>query len=141
MRKKEKKKKGSNNEEKLLKLKDLSDNRLLSLGETAASSKEKAKKGKEKDSAESQEQSPAADGDQGQQASSQDPAADADGQEAAANTDGQENSEITLVDLPSMDTLTTEEEAPKETEIDLSSALRVSDMYANAMPFFFCLKR
>ncbi|RPJ61258.1 MAG: hypothetical protein EHM12_05475, partial [Dehalococcoidia bacterium] len=58
--KKEKKKKASKNEEKLLKLTDLSDSRLLSQGETAAASKDKAKKGREKDSAGPEEQAPAA---------------------------------------------------------------------------------
>ena len=115
--KKEKKKKApGNKEEKLLKLKELPDNRLLQQGETAASSKGKAKN--EKASAESQEESPAAAEDQNQEAAAQEPVADAD---------GQENDGMTLADLPSMDTLTTEDEAPKETEIDLMSVFESED--------------
>jgi hypothetical protein len=123
--KKEKKKKSSkNDEEKLLKLKDMSDSRLLSQGETAAASKDKPKKAKENEAAESQVQSPAPAEGENKEAAAQEPVADAAADQGPMVD---ENGEVILAELPSMDTLTEEEEAPKEAEIDLMSVFESED--------------
>jgi hypothetical protein len=94
-------------EEKLLALKDLPDNKLLPQGEASSSSKESQKPPKEP------EEHAAVDAQNNDQ--------------AKADAGDQENSEVTLPDLPSMDTLTTEEEAPKEVELDLMSVFQSED--------------
>jgi hypothetical protein len=111
--KKEKKSKSPKmGKEELLALKDLPDNRLLPQGEASSSSKESQKDEMQKASKEPEEH------------------ATTDYQntdQAQADAGDQENSEVTLPDLPSMDTLTTEEEAPKEEELDLMSVFQSED--------------
>jgi hypothetical protein len=111
--KKEKKSKSPKmGEEKLLALKDLPDSRLLPQGEAASSSKESPKNDKQKLPAEPEEHA----------------AADAkNNDQAEADAGDQANSEMTLPDLPSMDTLSAEEEAPKEEELDLMSVFQAED--------------
>lgn len=117
--KKEKKGKGAKvQEEKLLKLKEMPDSRLLSQGTADASSKDKAGEGSEKPTGEIQDKSPVAAGGEGAEASAQ---------EAPVSAEGQDDAPLDLPDLPSLDTLTTEEEAPKEEEIDLMSVFETED--------------
>ncbi|MCX6005699.1 MAG: hypothetical protein NTZ34_00335 [Chloroflexi bacterium] len=111
--KKEKKSKSpKKGEEKLLALKDLPDNRLLPQGETSATSKGARQDEQQKPSWESQEKAAnnAKDNDQ-----------------TEADAGDQANAEVTLPDLPSMDTLSSEEEAPKEEELDLMSVFQAED--------------
>ena len=112
-KKKEKKSKApKTREDKLLELKELPDNRLLPQGEASASPKGARQDEQQKPSGESQEQA----------------ANDAkDNDQAAADAGDQANAEMTLPDLPSMDTLSSEEEAPKEEELDLMSVFQAED--------------
>jgi type IV secretory pathway VirB10-like protein len=112
-KKKEKKSKAPKiREDRLLELKELPDNRLLPQGEAAASSKGTQQDEQQKTSQEPQEKA----------------AVDAkDNDQAEAGADDQSNAEMTLPDLPSMDTLTSEEEAPKEEELDLMSVFQAED--------------
>jgi hypothetical protein len=117
--KKEKNKKEKNSkapkdgEEKLLALKELPDNRLLPPGESDASTKGDRQDEQQKPSRESQEQA----------------AVDAKNKDqAGADAGDQADAEVTLPDLPSMDTLSTEDEsAPKEEELDLMSVFQAED--------------
>ena len=111
--KKEKKSKvPKNREDKLLELKELPDNRLLPQGKAAASPKGAQQDEQQKSSQEHQEKA----------------AVDAkDNDQAEAGAGDQENAEMTLPDLPSMDTLSSEEEAPKEEELDLMSVFETED--------------
>ena len=109
--KKEKKSKSPKmGEEKLLDLKELPDNKLLPQGEASSSSKESQKNETQKPPIEPEEHA----------------AVDAKNNDQA-EADAGENSEVTLPDLPSMDTLTSEEEAPKEEELDLMSVFQSED--------------
>jgi hypothetical protein len=119
--KKEKKKKEPNvREEKLLKLKELPDNRLLKQNEAPALSKDASKDEsgqKDKTSSESDGKAEVNAGETKQR--------EATAGEAAA---GQENADVALPDLPSMDTLTEEEDtAPKEDTLDLMSVFETED--------------
>ncbi len=111
--KKEKKSKSpKTGEDKLLALKDLPDSKLLPKGETAAPSKESHKNEKQKPPIESEDHA----------------AVDARNSDQAETGAGDEAiSEVTLPDLPSMDTLTSEEEAPKEEDLDLMSVFQAED--------------
>ena len=111
--KKEKKKKEPKvREEKLLKLKELPDNRLLQQSEAPSASKASPKDQKgtaDKSSPESGEKEPAE-------------------EKADETAAGQENADMTLPDLPSMDTLTEEEDtSPKEDTLDLMSVFETED--------------
>ena len=119
--KKEKKKKEPKvREEKLLKLKELPDNRLLKQSEAPAPSKDAPKDEngrKDKTSSESDEKAEVNAGGTKQ--------GEAVAGEAAT---GQENVDVALPDLPSMDTLTEEEDtAPKEDSLDLMSVFETED--------------
>jgi hypothetical protein len=118
--KKEKKKKEPKiREEKLLKLKEMPDNRLLKQTEASVPSKDapKDEKGKKDEaSSESGEKAAPKAGETKQ------------GEATAGEADGQENGDIALPDLPSMDTLTEEEEtAPKDDSLDLMSVFETED--------------
>ncbi|MBN1376345.1 MAG: hypothetical protein JXA01_09330 [Dehalococcoidia bacterium] len=126
--KKEKKKKGPKGE-KLLELKDMPDNRLLAHGKVSSATQDKPQGMGESPNEEARE-TPAAGIDNSQEATAQ---------EAPSDDAAQENGEMNLPDLPSLDTLTEEEEAPKEEEIDLMSVFEseeaedsaTSDLAAN----------
>jgi ABC-type glycerol-3-phosphate transport system permease component len=119
--KKEKKKKEPKvREEKLLKLKELPDNRLLPQSESPAPSKDAPKEVKVTADKPSQESGGA---------STPVAAEMKQGETAAADAaEGQENADMTLPDLPSMDTLTEEDDtAPKDDPLDLMSVFETED--------------
>lgn len=127
--KKEKKKKTSKGE-KLLELKDMPDNRLLEHGKGSAAVA-KPEKDIPAGSVEAVQKTSAAAGENNSQ--------EAIGQDAPPTVAAQEDGEMNLPDLPSLDTLTDEEEEPKEEEIDLMSVFEseeaedsaTSDLAAN----------
>jgi len=131
--KREKKKKDSNKEEeKLLTLRELPDNRLLPLGDAKASAKEVPANVNEKPAEEQREQSKATEDEKKH--------LEKVVQESPADASAQENTDVTLPDLPSLDTLSNEEDAPqKEEEVDLMSVFQseeaedssTSDLAAN----------
>jgi hypothetical protein len=119
--KKEKKKKEPKvREEKLLELKELPDNRLLEPNEATAPSKDAPK-----DESGQKDKTPSESDGKAEVNAGETKQGEATAGEAAA---GQENADVALPDLPSMDTLTEEEDtAPKEDTLDLMSVFETED--------------
>jgi len=126
-KKEKKKKQPKGGEEKLLKLKELPDSRLLAKAEApspasdAAKKAEKSEAEKPADRAEARSEAEPGDRKEAKNETAQAVAT------AEGATEGQENADIAMPDLPSLDTLTDEEEAPKEDPLDLMSVFDTED--------------